>query len=208
MMQKKKKKYKNSAVGFIMIFKTFVFYTLYNYKEYNINFDVFIKFVIDDPCQNGEAKCSDTETCINGTCKCGTKICTGKPTGSFCNPDNEGICMCTKILPACQDRETCDPTAKNGTGTCKCGKSESCATNKRGKYCDPLAKEGNGICKCSEKVDACTGEGVDSCVDQECYCGDTKGPCPKERPNCMKGLCGKYFIFLIPTWNKLYRFIQ
>ena len=100
--------------------------------------------------------------------------------------------MCTEMLPACGDRETCDPAYGNGTGACKCGKSESCANNKRGKYCDPLAKGRNGTCKCSKELDACTAQDVDSCVNEECHCGDTEGPCRTEAPICVHGLCGKY----------------
>ena len=102
----------------------------------------------------------------NNVCKCTATLdsCPLMTTGAYCDAANNK-CKCTSSLDACTSPETCDSTANNNAGACKCGSESSCVGQVTGELCD-----GSG-CKCSSSVDKCSDM-------QTCDNGQCKGQFP------------------------------
>jgi hypothetical protein len=91
------------------------------------------------------------DTCVNGTCKCGSTVC-----GKSADRCVGGKCMCGSGNVCSGTTDTCV------NGKCMCGKNNKC-TSLSNKCVD-------GVCMCGERT--CLGTST-GCTDGKCMCGDS-----------------------------------
>ncbi|MBO4349559.1 MAG: hypothetical protein J6A01_01250 [Proteobacteria bacterium] len=144
----------------------------------------------EPPVDSCNGACSESETCVEGVCKCGDDVCgsdetckdgqcekpAGECTGDDCEPP---VDSCNG---ACSEAETCVD------GVCKCG-DEVCQADETCKEgtCEKSAGECTGD-DCEPPVDSCNGacSEAETCVDGVCKCGDNT--CT-EHQVCKDGAC-------------------
>ncbi|MBO4351533.1 MAG: hypothetical protein J6A01_11395, partial [Proteobacteria bacterium] len=138
-------------------------------------------------CQPG---CARGETCDNGVCKCGEKVC---EADEICQ---SGVCQkatgdcpdgnCEQPADACENACKGDETCVDGT--CKCGEN-ICSSDEicQSDVCKKTEPECEGE-ECEHSEDDCNGacSGEETCAEGVCKCGDS---ICSEQEVCHAGTC-------------------
>jgi len=109
----------------------------------------------------------NTDTCDQGTCKCGS----APPCTSVADTCTSGVCKCGAGSACAGNADICV------SGVCKCGINAACSG-----AADTCAK---GVCKCGTAA-PCSGVS-DTCAGGVCKCG--AGPACSSGQTCVKGKC-------------------
>ena len=68
---------------------------------------ILLLLFIADPCDGITCAVAD-ETCVGGTCKCGSAAsCEGQATGAFCDATNN-VCKCSADVDKCTAPNQCN----------------------------------------------------------------------------------------------------
>ena len=140
----------------------------------------------DDGCDGSCGSCTDSQTCVNGTCQ---DICVPDCAGKNCGNDGcDGSCgtctgtdscidgKCVPCIPDCADKDCGDDGCDGTCGSCSCGEvcqSGSCVfTACQGNEC---GSDGcGGTCgSCLDDGNPCT---LESCLAGQCHVNDLDGP--------------------------------